>query len=83
MRLFVHGDFVVTWNEYTFTFVYMSLFFTIVQHHLSGVHIIYGKLTGTMYATACVIIEKAVKHIIIVEYQLQRILFIVLNLRWL
>ena len=62
----------VTRNENAFAFPYVDLFSPVVENHLSRIDIIDGIFARTVYATAEVVVEEAVKYIVIIEYELHR-----------
>lgn len=72
ISLLVHRDVVVARYEHTLSLAHMDFLRTVVKDHLSGIHIIERILTRAVDATAYVIIEEAVEHVVVVEYQLHR-----------
>ena len=63
--------------EYALTFTDMYPLITIVENHLAGVYIIDCVFLWTVNASAQIIVDEAVEHIIVVEDQFHRALIVV------
>lgn len=63
---------VVAGDEDTLALTHMYFLFSVVKNHFAGIYIIQGILPRAVYAAAQVIIEKAVKNVVVIKYQLHR-----------
>ena len=64
----VHGHTMVARNEHALSFSHVYLPVPVVEHHLARQDIVHGVFSGTVHARIGIVIEKAEKHILVIEY---------------